>query len=98
MSAVDGWALLAYQGARARCSATLAGRAPGGEPAGDDGLADEQERDGPLDHAGGAVAGLPGAEELPGVIDRDLDGPPEDVSLDHLRGGGAVSVVTRPRS
>ena len=28
MSAVDGWALLAYQGARARCSATSAGSWP----------------------------------------------------------------------
>jgi len=28
MSAVDGWALLAYQGARARCSAASAGSWP----------------------------------------------------------------------
>ncbi len=26
-----------------------------------------------LDRAGGAVAGLPGAEDLPGVLDRDFD-------------------------
>ena len=62
--------------------------AGGGVPAGGDGLAGELERDGPLDRAGGAVAGLPGAEDLPGVFDRDLDRPPAGVSLDHLRGGG----------
>jgi hypothetical protein len=48
----------------------------GGVPAGGDGLAGELERDGPLDRAGGAVAGLPGAEDLPGVLDRDLNLPP----------------------
>src|SRR5512135_3323407 len=62
--------------------------AGGGVPAGGDGLAGELERDGPLDRAGGAVAGLPGAEDLPGVFDRDLDGPSAGVSLDHLGGGG----------
>ena len=50
------------------------------------GLAGELERDGALDGAGGAVAGLPGAEDLPGVLDRDLDAPPGGVPLDDLRG------------
>ena len=72
--------------------------AGGGVPAGGDGLAGELERDGPLDGAGGAVAGLPGAEDLPGVFDRDLDAPPGRVSLDDLRRGAAVSVVTKARS
>jgi len=54
-------------------------------PAGGDGLAGEGEWDGPLDGAGGAVAGLPGAEDLPGVLDRDFDAPPDDVPLDELR-------------
>ena len=31
---------------------------------------------------------MPGAEDLPGVFDRDLDGPSAGVSLDHLGGGG----------
>jgi hypothetical protein len=37
------------------------------------GLAGELEPDVPLDRAGGAVAGLPGAEDLPSVLDRGLD-------------------------
>jgi hypothetical protein len=45
----------------------------GGVPAGGDGLAGELERDGPLDGAGGAAGGLPGAEDLVGVLDRDFD-------------------------
>jgi hypothetical protein len=57
--------------------------AGGGVLAGGDGLAGEGERDGPLDGAGGAVAGLPGTEDLPGVFDRDLDRPSAGVSLDH---------------
>jgi cyclophilin family peptidyl-prolyl cis-trans isomerase len=59
-----------------------------GVPAGGDGLAGKLERDGPLDRAGGAVAGLPAADDLAGVFDRDFDGPPGRVSLDHLGGGG----------
>ena len=62
--------------------------ARGGVPAGGDGLAGELERDGPLNGTGGAVAGLPGAEDLAGVFYRDLDGPSAGVSLDHLGGGG----------
>jgi len=62
--------------------------ADGGVPADGDGLAGELERDGPLDRAGGAVAGLLGAEDLPGVLDRDLDGLHRRVPLDHLGVGG----------
>ena len=54
----------------------------GGVPGGGDGLAGELERDGALDGAGGAVAGLPGAEDLPGVLYRDLDVPSGGVPLD----------------
>ncbi len=72
--------------------------AGGGVPAGGDGLAGELERDGPLDGAGGAVAGLPGAEDLPGVLDRDFDAPPGGVPLETRAGDAAVSVVTRARS
>jgi hypothetical protein len=32
--------------------------------------------------AGGAVAGLPSAEDLPGVLDRDLGAPPRGVPQD----------------
>ena len=46
--------------------------AGGGVPAGGDGLAGELERDGALDGPGGAVAGLPGAEDLLTVFYRDL--------------------------
>src|SRR5271155_3584822 len=65
--------------------------AGGGVPAGGDGLAGELERDGALGGGGGAVAGLPGAEDLLGLLDRDFDSPSRGVSLDYLcRGGGAV--------
>ncbi len=47
--------------------------------------AGELERDGALDGAGGAVMGLPGAEDLPCVFDRELDAPPRGVPLDELR-------------
>jgi hypothetical protein len=57
----------------------------GGVPAGGEGLAGELERDSVLDRAGGTVAGLPDAEDLPGGFYRDLDRPPAGVSLDHLR-------------
>ena len=43
--------------------------AGGGVPGDGDGLAGELERDGPLDGAGGAVAGLAGAEDLLEVSD-----------------------------
>ena len=43
----------------------------GGVPAVGEGLAGEHERDGALDGAGGAVAGLPGAIDLLGVFYRD---------------------------
>lgn len=45
----------------------------GGVSRGSDGLAGELKGDGVLDRAGGAVAGLPGAEDLPGVLGRDFD-------------------------
>jgi hypothetical protein len=92
MSAVDGSALVAYQGARARCSCTSAGVvAGGGVPEDGQGLAGQGEWDGGADRAGGAVAGLPGAEDLPGVLERDLDGPSRRISLDD-NGGGGVQV------
>jgi hypothetical protein len=50
--------------------------AGGGVPADGDRLAGEHERDGPLDSPGGAVAGLPGAEQLLRVLDRDFRGRP----------------------
>jgi len=89
MSAMDGSALVAYQGARARCSATSAGSRPA--------VAYQMvarvwqvkgERGGGADRAGGAVAGLLGAEELPGVLERDLDSPSGRVLLDDLSGCG----------
>ena len=45
----------------------------GGVPRRSDGLAGELKGDGVLDRAGGAAEGLPGAEDLPGVLDRDFD-------------------------
>ena len=57
--------------------AHVGGVVPGGGVPGDgDGLAGDLERDGPLDGCGGAVAGLAGAEDLLGVLDRDLSRPP----------------------
>src|SRR5690349_6051010 len=75
MSAVDSRALLVYQGGAG------AGRlrrqiVPGGGVPGDgDALAGELEGDGAAEGAGGAVAGLPGAEDLLGSFYRGLDGP-----------------------
>jgi len=60
----------------------------GGVPGGGDGLAGELERDGALDGAGGAVAGLACAEDLPGVLDRHLDAPSGGIPLDQLRRAG----------
>jgi hypothetical protein len=48
--------------------------AGGGVPADGQGLAGELERGRPLDGCRGAVAGLAGAEQLLGVLDRDFDG------------------------
>jgi len=50
--------------------------ADGGVPADGDGVAGELERDSPLDGTRRAVAGLPGAEDLVGVLDRDLNRSP----------------------
>ena len=47
--------------------------AGGGVPEHGEGLAGELEGDGAADGAGGAVAGLPGAEDLFRVLDRDFD-------------------------
>jgi hypothetical protein len=47
--------------------------AGGGVPGDGDGLAGELERDGALDGGSGAVAGLPGAEQLLGVFYRDFN-------------------------
>src|SRR5213078_543066 len=55
----------------------------GGVPADGDGLAGEHERDGALDRAGGAVAGLAGPEELLRVFYRDFNSPSGCVSFDH---------------
>ena len=54
----------------------------GGVPDDGQGLAGQGERDGGPDRAGGAVAGLPGTEDLPGILKRDLDAPPRGVALD----------------
>src|SRR5271156_1829491 len=60
----------------------VGGVVPGGcVPADGEGLACEHERDGPLNRVGGPVAGLPGAEELLRVLDRDFNGPSRGVSL-----------------
>ena len=61
----------------------------GGAPGGGDGLAGELEWGGALDGAGGAVAGLACAEDLAGVLDRDLDAPPGGIPLDDLGEAGA---------
>ncbi len=61
--------------------------AGGGVPGDDDGLAGELERNGALDGAGGAVAGLPGGEDLLAVFYRHFHGPPGGVPLDDGRGG-----------
>jgi hypothetical protein len=60
--------------------------AGGGVPDGGDGLAGDLERDGPLDGTGGAVAGLPGAEDLLGIFCRDLSAPSACVPFGDLRG------------
>src|SRR6266851_1707181 len=62
--------------------------AGGGVPEDGEGLAGQGERDGGADRAGGAVAGLPGTEYLPGVLERDLDGPSRRISLDDNGGAG----------
>jgi hypothetical protein len=66
--------------------------AGGGVPADRDCLAGEHERDGPLDRGRGAVAGLPGAEQLLRVLDRDFNCPSGSVSFDDA---GDVRVLVR---
>ena len=75
-SSVEGWVLLVYQGARARWLSMLAGcmawrvayqvTATAGKRAGTGLCGQRRGRSG--------SAGLPGAEDLPGVFYRDLDG------------------------
>jgi hypothetical protein len=48
--------------------------------------------------AGAAVLLWPGAEELLGVLDRDLNAPPRCVALDDVRQGGRQVSVARARS
>ena len=86
MSAVDGRVLVTYQGGAVIIDVSGV-VADGGVPGDGDGLTGELEWDGPLDGAGGAVAGLPGAEDLLGVFYRYFDGPPGGVPFDDLRGG-----------
>ena len=75
MSAVDGRALVVYHGAGA-VAVDVGGVVPGdGVPGHGQGLAGELERDSAADRCGGAVAGLPCAEDLLGVLDRDLSAP-----------------------
>ena len=71
--------------------------AGGGVPGDGDRLAGELERDGPLGGAGGAVAGLPGTEDLLAVFYRDLHAPPGWVAFDDLGGGSLTGHVRRPR-
>ena len=100
MSAVDGSVFEVYQGGVQAAGLGVGGVvADGGVPADGDGLAGEHERDRALDLAGGAVAGLAGAERLLRVLDRDF-------TADHLAAylsitaatSGFFSVVTRARS
>jgi hypothetical protein len=73
-----GWLGLACVPRGGRASfVQVGGVVPGGGIPGDgDGLAGDLEREGPLDRGCGAVAGLPGSEDLLGVLDRDLSQPP----------------------
>lgn len=77
--------------------------AGGGVPADGECLAGEHEWVGALDGGRGVVAGLPCAEQLPGVLDRGLDCPSRGVSLNYLSGtqarlgGDEGEVVTRFR-
>src|SRR5215470_1944132 len=57
-----------------------------GVPGDDEGGHDQGERDGALDGAAGAVAGLAGAEDVAGVGEGLLDGPPGCIPGDE--GGG----------
>jgi hypothetical protein len=62
-----------------------------GVPGDDQGAGEQGERDGALDGAGGAVAGLAGAGDVAGVGECLLDGPAGGVPLGQ-RGGGGVQV------
>src|SRR5215475_2374495 len=67
------------------------GAAVPGVPGDDEGGDDQGERDGALDGAAGAVAGLAGAEDVAGVGEGLLDGPPGCVAFD--QGGGGAGQV-----
>src|SRR3984957_1837877 len=62
-----------------------------GVPGDDQGAGEQGERDGALDGAAGAVAGLAGAEDVAGVGEGLLDGPAGRVAGD--QGGGAGGEV-----
>ena len=88
MSAVDGWPWRCTRGRGRGGLARRRGVAGGGVPGDGDRLAGELERDDAFDGAGGAVAGLPGTEDLLAVFYRDLDGPSVGIAFDNLRGEG----------
>jgi hypothetical protein len=62
-----------------------------GVPDDDQGVDEQRERDGALDGAAGAVAGLAGAQDVAGVGEGLLDGPAGGVAGD--QGGGAGGQV-----
>ena len=72
-----------------------------GVPGDDEGADDQCERDGALDGAAGAVAGLAGAEDVAGVGEGLLDGPAGCIPGDEGGGGcGPVGgeAITAPAS
>ncbi len=87
MSAVDGSALVRYQGSAGAVLVHVAGMVPGGGiPEHGQALAGEGEWDCTVHRCGQPVARLPGAEDLLGVLDRHFDGPAGGVALDHRAG------------
>src|SRR5215216_6394779 len=59
-----------------------------GIPADDQAHAQQAERDGALDGAGGAVAGLADPGDLPALFEQDLDRPAVGIAFDQLGWGG----------
>src|SRR4030095_3422441 len=59
-----------------------------GVPDDDQGVHEQGERDGALDGAADPGAGLPGAQDVAGIIEGLLDRPPGRVPLDQGGGGG----------
>jgi hypothetical protein len=81
----------APEGAGGGAQSHLDGVVPGGGvPTDGDRLAAGLERDGVLDSPGRAVAGLPGAEDLFGVLDRGLTLQPGIAFDDPRRGRGGI--------